>query len=135
MRSADKPRLAALRLALAAIKQQEIDTRQSLDDAAVRSLIGKLIKKGRDAATQFADAGRKDLADKEHAEIAVFEEFMPQQLSESEVAAAVAEAIAATGAADLRDMGKVMAQLKTALAGRADMAAVSAQVRERLGNG
>jgi uncharacterized protein YqeY len=135
MRSGDKPRLAALRLVLAAVKQQEVDTREALDDAGVQSLIAKMIKKGRDAAAQFADAGRNDLADKEQSEIAVFEEFMPQQLSADEIAAAIAQAIEATGAAGIRDMGKVMGQLKSSIAGRADMGAVSAQVKAQLGEG
>jgi uncharacterized protein YqeY len=132
MRSGDKPRLGALRLVLAAVKQQEVDSRQALDDAAVQSLIAKMIKKGRDAATQFKDAGRDDLAEKECAEIAVFEEFMPQQLDAQAVAAAVTEAIAATDAQTVKDMGKVMGRLKSTLAGRADMGAVSAQVRAQL---
>lgn len=134
MRSGDKARLGALRLVLAAVKQQEVDTREPLNDEAVLSLLGKMIKKGRDAATQFSDAGRTDLAEKEHAEIAVFEEFMPQQLKPEEVAAAISEAIAATSASGMRDMGKVMGQLKSTLAGRADMAAVSAAVRQQLNN-
>ena len=134
MRSGDKARLAALRLVLAAIKQQEVDTRESIDDGAVQNLLGKMIKKGRDAATQFSDAGRTDLAEKENAEIAVFEEFMPQQLSAEEVAAAISEAIAATGATGMRDMGKVMGQLKSSVGGRADMAAVSAAVKQQLSN-
>jgi uncharacterized protein YqeY len=132
MRSGDKARLAALRLVLAAVKQQEVDSREALDDAGVQSLIAKMIKKGRDAAAQFDDAGRDDLAEKERSEIAVFEEFMPQQLSADEVAAAIAQAIEATGAAGIRDMGKVMGHLKGSIAGRADMGAVSAQVKAQL---
>jgi len=134
MRGGDKARLAALRLILAELKQQEVDTRRTLDDDAVQSIIGKLIKKGRDAALQFERGGRADLAAKELAEIAVFENFMPQQLSAEETAAAVAAAIAATGAAGVRDMGKVMAHLKTAVGGRTDMGALSAQVRAALAN-
>ncbi len=135
MRSGDKPRLAALRLILAAVKQQEVDSREAVDDASVQSLIAKMIKKGRDAAAQFAGAGRDDLAQKELSEIAVFEEFMPQQLSADEVSAAIAQAIEATGAAGIRDMGKVMGHLKGSIAGRADMGAVSAAVKAQLGNG
>lgn len=134
MRSGDKPRLSALRLVLAAIKQYEVDSREELDDTGVQSLIAKMIKKGRDAAAQFSDAGREDLAAKELGEIAVYEEFMPQQLSADEVAAAVAQAIAATGASGIRDMGKVMGQLKGSIGGRADMGAVSAQVKAQLSN-
>jgi len=135
LRSGDKPRLGALRLVLAAIKQHEVDTRETLDDGAVQRLIAKMIKQGRDAAGQFQDAGRQDLADKELAEIAIFEQFMPRQLSEDEVAAAVAQAIAATGATGLRDMGKVMGQLQNSIGGRADMGVVSARVREQLSDG
>ena len=132
LRSGDKARLGALRLVLAAIKQQEVDSRETLDDSAVQSLIAKMIKKGRDAAAQFEQAGRSDLAEKESAEILVFESFMPQQLSAEELAAAIAAAIEATGASSVRDMGKVMAHLKSAVAGRADMGALSARVRTAL---
>jgi len=132
MRGGDKARLAALRLILAALKQQEVDTRETLDDDAVQSIIGRLIKKGRDAAQQFERGGRTDLAAKELAEMAVFANFMPQQLSAEETAAAIAAAIAATGAAGVRDMGKVMAELKTTVGGRADMGTLSAQVRAAL---
>ncbi len=134
MRAGDKTRLGALRLILAAIKQQEVDSREELDDTAVEQIIAKMIKKGRDAAAQFAQAGRDDLAAKESTEIAVFESFMPQQLTAEATAAAVEAAIAATGAASVKDMGKVMAHLKTAVGGRADMGALSAQVRAALSN-
>jgi hypothetical protein len=132
MRSGDKARLSALRMLLAAIKQQEVDSRKDLDDAAVSGIVTKMIKKGRDAQSQFAAAGREDLANKEAAEVALFEEFMPQQLTAEETAAAIATAIRATGAVSIRDMGKVMAELKTAVAGRADFGALSAQVRSQL---
>lgn len=135
MRSGDKPRLGALRLVLAAIKQHEVDQREDLDDVGIQSLIAKMIKKGRDAAGQFNDAGRRDLADKELGEIAVFEEFMPQQLSADELTAAVAQAIAATGATSIKDMGKVMGHLKAAVGGRADMGVLSAQVKQQLADG
>jgi len=135
MRSGDKPRLGALRLVLAAIKQHEVDKREDLDDVGIQSLIAKMIKKGRDAAGQFSDAGRNDLADKELAEIAVFEEFMPRQLSADELSAAVAQAITATGATSIKDMGKVMGHLKAAVGGRADMGALSAKVRQQLAGG
>lgn len=135
MRSGEKSRLAALRLLLAEVTQQEVDTRKTLDDAAVQGIIAKMIKKGRDAAAQFKDAGRDDLAEKELSEITVFEEFMPQQLSADEVSAAIAQAIEATGATGIRDMGKVMGHLKGSIAGRADMGAVSAQVKAQLANG
>jgi uncharacterized protein YqeY len=134
LRGGDKARLGALRMVLAAIKQQEVDSRSELDDAAVQSLVAKMIKKGRDAAAQFESAGRSDLAEKELAEIAVYEGFMPQQLSAEEAAVAVAAAIEATGAQSVKDMGKVMAQLKATVAGRADLGALSAQVRAALEN-
>jgi uncharacterized protein YqeY len=132
MRAGDKPRLSALRLILAAIKQHEVDSREVADDAAVQQIIGKMIKKGRDAAAQFEQAGRTDLAARESAEIAVYESFMPSRLSADEVTAAVAAAISATGATSARDMGKVMAHLKAAVGSRADMATLSAQVRAAL---
>ena len=123
LRSGDKARRGALRLILAEIQQREVDTRTTLDDAEVQSLIAKLVKKGRDAAAQFEQAGREDLAAKESAEIEVFESFLPRPLT---------EAIASTGAQGLRDMGKVMAHLKNAVAGRADLGALSAAVRAAL---
>ena len=132
MRSGDKLRLGTLRMIAAAIKQQEVDTRTELDDGAVTAIIGKMIKKGRDAQAQFEQAARSDLADKEAAEVAVFEEFMPQPLSAEEITTAIATAIAESGAASVRDMGKVMAALKTSIAGRADFGKLSADVRAQL---
>ena len=132
LRAGDKPRLGALRLILAAIKQQEVDTRTALDDSAVLDIVAKMIKKGRDAATQFAQAERTDLATKENAEIAVFESYMPEALGADELAELIATAVRETGAESIKDMGKVMASVKAAAAGRADMSAVSAQVREAL---
>jgi len=134
LKAGDKPRLAALRLILAAIKQQEVDTRTVLDDATVLALIGKMIKKGRDAADQFAAGGREDLAAKESAEIACFETYLPKQLDAAELEALVADAVARTGARTPQDMGKVMAAVKIAAAGRADMSAVSALVKSALAN-
>ena len=132
MRSGDKARLSAVRLILAEIKQQEVDSRATLDDGAVQALIAKLVKKGRDAAAQFDQGGRSDLAAKEAAEVGVFESFLPEQLTDAQAAAAVAAAIEATGARTQRDMGRVMAHLKAAVAGRADLGALSAQVRAAL---
>lgn len=132
LRAGDKPRLGALRLALAAIKQQEVDTRTALDDAAVQAVISKMIKKGRDAAQQFAAAGREDLAAKESGEIAVLESYLPAQLDESDLRALVDKAIAETGADSAKDIGKVMGVVKREAAERCDLAAASALVREAL---
>jgi uncharacterized protein YqeY len=135
LRAGDKARLGALRLVLAAIKQQEVDTRTALDDAAVLALLGKMIKKGRDAADQFQSGGRADLAAKETAEVACFESYLPRQLDTAELEALVKDAITRTGASSPQDMGKVMAAVKSAAAGRADMSAVSALVKSALANG
>lgn len=133
LRAKQADRLAALRLLLAAIKQKEIDERVTLDDAGVITVIDKMIKQRRDAIAQYDAAGRTDLADRERAELAVLADYLPQALSADEIAALIREAMAETGAAGARDMGKVMAWLKPKLAGRADMQAVSAQVKAALG--
>jgi len=132
MRSGDKLRTGALRMALAAIKTKEIEVQQPLDDAGVIGVLEKLIKQGRDAHQQFESAGRDELAAKEAAEVAVFERYLPKALSPEELEALIAEAIAATDAADIKDMGKVMGQIKAKAAGRVDMGAVSARIREIL---
>jgi len=134
MRAGDKQRLAALRMVSAAIKQQEVDTRRELSDEDVLGVLGKMVKQRREALDQYEQAGREDLASRERDEIAVISEFLPQPLSESEIDALVDEAIAETGAASVRDMGKVMATLKPRLQGRADMGSVSARVKNRLGS-
>lgn len=134
LRAGDKERLGALRLMLAAIKQQEVDTRTELDDAAIHALIGKMIKKGRDAAAQFAAAGRDDLATKESKEVEYFESYMPSRLGDAELRALIARAIETTGASTPKDMGKVMAAVKAEAAGRADMATVSTLVKAALAN-
>lgn len=133
LRARETERLSAIRLLVAAIKQREIDTRTELDDAGVVAVIDKLIKQRRDAVAQYIAAGRQDLAAKEKAEIEVLSAYLPQALSAAEIDELVRQAIAETGAAGARDMGKVMAWLKPRLAGRADMTAVSAQVRAALG--
>ncbi|MEW5892045.1 MAG: GatB/YqeY domain-containing protein [Pseudomonadota bacterium] len=133
LRAKQAERLAALRLLLAAIKQKEIDERVMLDDAGVIAVIDKMIKQRRDAIAQYDAAGRTDLADKERAELAVLADYLPQALSADEIAALIRAGVAETGAAGARDMGKVMAWLKPKLAGRADMQAVSAQVKAALG--
>jgi len=132
MRSGDKLRTGALRMALAAIKTKEIEVQKPLDDAGVIGVLEKLIKQGRDAHQQFESAGRDELAAKEAAEVAVFERYLPKALSPEELEALIAEAIAATDAADIKDMGKVMGQIKAKAAGRVDMGAVSARIREIL---
>ena len=133
MRAGDKDRLKVVRLILAAIKQVEVDTREELDDAAVLAVITKMVKQRRDSVEQFEKGGRDDLAAIEKAEIAVLDDYLPEQLSADELAAMVDEVIAATGAEGMRDMGKVMGQIKAKAAGRADMGAVSATVKARLG--
>ncbi len=132
MRARESERLGTIRLLLAAIKQREVDERTELDDTAVLAVVEKLIKQRKDSISQFQQAGRTDLVDKESAEVEVLQVYMPAALSESEVAAEVARAVAESGAAGPQDMGKVMAVLKGRLAGRADMSAVSAQVKAAL---
>ncbi len=133
MKAGDKDRLKVVRLMLAAIKQVEVDKRVELDDAGVLSVLDKMVKQRRDSVEQFENGGREDLAAIERAEIAVLEDYLPEQLSADDLAALVDEVIAATGASSMKDMGKVMGQIKAKAAGRADMGAVSAAVKERLG--
>lgn len=133
MRAKDTARLGAIRLLLAAIKQREVDERIELSDADVVAIIEKMNKQRRDSISQYEAAGRQDLADVEKFEMSVLAAYMPQQLGEGEIASAVAEAIAATGAAGPQDMGKVMGMLKPKLAGRADMGKVSALIKAQLG--
>ncbi len=132
MKAGEKDRLKVVRLIRAAIKQVEIDKRIELDDAAVLAVLNKMVKQRRDSVDQFEKGNREDLAAIERAEIVVLEGYLPEQLSADELAAMVDEVIAATGAEGIRDMGKVMGQIKAKAAGRADMGAVSATVKERL---
>ena len=132
MRAKDTARLGAIRLLLAALKQREVDERIELADADVIAIIEKMIKQRRDSISQFEAAGRQELADAEKFEISVLQSYMPQPMSEAEVAAAVAEAIASSGAKSPQEMGKVIALLKPKLAGRADMGRVSALVKAKL---
>ena len=132
MKAGEKDRLKVVRLIRAAIKQVEIDKRIELDDAAVLAVLDKMVKQRRDSVDQFEKGNREDLAAIERAEIAVLEDYLPEQLSADELAAMVDEVIAATGAEGIRDMGKVMGQIQARAAGRADMGAVSATVKERL---
>ena len=133
MKAREADRLAALRLMLSAVKQREVDERITLDDAGVVSVVEKMIKQRKDSIAQYEKAARQDLADKEKYEISVIEAYLPKQLSQAEVEAAVAEAIASTGAKSPADMGKVMGVLKAKLAGKADMGKVSGIVKSKLG--
>jgi len=132
MRAKDAPRLSAIRLLLAALKQREVDERIELTDADVLAIIDKMIKQRRDSIEQFEKGARQDLADKEQFEITVLQGYMPAAMSATEVDAAVTEAITSTGAKLMADTGKVMAVLKPRLAGRVDMGKVSALVKTRL---
>ncbi|MCE1243611.1 GatB/YqeY domain-containing protein [Oryzomicrobium sp.] len=132
MKAKDAPRLGALRLLLAAIKQKEVDERIELTDADVAAVVEKLLKQRRDSITQYEAAGREDLAAAERFEAEVLTAYLPAQLSATEIQAAVAAAVAASGAAGPADMGKVMAILKPQLAGKADMGEVSRQVKAAL---
>jgi uncharacterized protein YqeY len=132
MKARETARLGAIRLLLAAVKQKEVDERIELDDAAVLAVIDKMLKQRRDSISQYEAAGRQDLANAEKFEVEVLSGYMPQALSEAEIGAAVAEAVTASGAAGMQDMGKVMALLKPKLAGRADMAQVSGLVKAAL---
>jgi len=132
MRSGEKDRLANIRLILAAVKQREVDERIMLDDTQILAVLEKMIKQRREAITQFEAGGRADLVAKETAEIALLQPYLPAQLGEAELDAIIAEAIAATGAASVKDMGKVMAAVKAKAAGRADMGAVSGRIKAKL---
>ena len=133
MRAADKPRLGTIRLMLAAIKQKEVDERKDLDDAEITVVLDRMIKQRRESISQFEKAGRADLVDQETVELAVIQTYLPEPLGENELNALIDEAMAQTGAASIKDMGKVMALLKPRLQGRADMGAVSALIKARLG--
>ena len=132
MRAKDSARLGAIRLLQAAIKQKEVDERVTLDDAAVAAIVDKLAKQRKDSIAAFTQAGRQDLADKETAELAVLQAYLPARLSAEEVAAAVKALVAEVGASGPADMGKVMGAAKARLAGKTDMAAVSAAVKAAL---
>ena len=132
MRAKETARLGAIRLLLAAMKQREVDERIELTDADVVAIIEKMLKQRRDSISQYKAANRQDLVDVEEFEVSVLQTYMPQQLSEAEIASAIAEAIAATGAAGPQDMGKVMGVVKPKLAGRADMGKVSGLIKAQL---
>ncbi len=132
MRAKDTARLSTIRLLLAAIKQREVDERKDMTDADVATIIDKMVKQRRDSIAQFEAGKRQDLADLEKAEVTVLQAYMPQQLTDVEIAAEIDAAIASTRASGPAGMGKVMAELKPRLAGRADMTAVSAKVKAKL---
>jgi uncharacterized protein YqeY len=133
LKAGDKPRLGAVRLILAAIKQREVDERIELDDTQVLAVLDKMVKQRRDSVAQYAAAGREDLAAVERFEIEVCQGYLPQPLTDAEIAALIEAAMAATGAAGMKDMSKVMAQLRPQVQGRADMGGVSALIKQRLG--
>ncbi len=132
MRAGERERLGTVRLMLAAIKQREVDERISLDDAQVLTVLDKMVKQRRESIAQFQTGGRADLVAKEHAELAVIQGYLPAPLGESEVEALIGEAITQSGAKSVKDMGKVMAIVKTQAAGRADLGAIGARIKARL---
>jgi hypothetical protein len=132
MKAGDKRRLGVVRLINAAIKQREVDERVELDDTQVLVVLDKMLKQRRDSISQYEQAGREDLAAQERFEVEICQAYMPAALSDDEIAGLIAEAIDSTSASSMQDMGKVMALLKPKLQGRADMAAVSKQIRARL---
>ncbi len=132
MRAGEKDRLATIRLLLAAIKQREVDERIALDDTQTLTVIEKMIKQRKESIAQFQAGNRADLVDKESAEMRVLQAYLPAQLSEGELDALIASAVQSTGATSVKDMGKVMAQVKAAAAGRADMGVVSSRIKARL---
>jgi uncharacterized protein YqeY len=132
LRSGDKARLSVLRMALAGVKQREVDTRRPLDDIGVQTVIERMIKQGRDSASQYRDGGRADLVAKEEAEIKVLQTYLPQPLTDAELDTFLAECIDAAQATSVKDLGKVMGVIKTRAAGRVDMSTVSARVRSML---
>lgn len=132
MRAQDKPRLAVIRLMQAAIKQYEVDERKPVDDTQVILLLDKMIKQRRESIHQYEKANRKDLADQEQSEINLIQTYLPQAISEVEISKLIDEAMTKVGAKSMQDMSKVMAELKPQLIGRADMAVVSANIKQRL---
>ena len=133
MRASDQERLSTIRMAQAAIKQREVDERTTLDDAQVIAVIEKMVKQRRESIAQFEQGGRADLAAKEATEIELLQGYLPAPLSEAELDSIIREAITASGASSIKDMGKVMAAVKAKAAGRADMGAVSARIKASLG--
>ena len=132
MRSGDKERLGVIRMITSAIKQREVDERITLDDTQVLSVLEKMIKQRKESLSMFQAGNRQDLVDKESAEITLLQGYLPTQLSDADVDALICDALAATGAASIKDMGKVMGIIKSKAQGRADMAAVGAKIKDRL---
>ena len=133
MRAQDKPRLGVIRLMLAAIKQQEVDTRTELDDSTILAVLEKMLKQRRESLRQYTDAGRLDLANQEQFEIGIIQDYMPQALAADELDALIQQGIAETGATTMRDMGKVMNWLKPQVQGRTDMGQLSGLIKAKLG--
>jgi uncharacterized protein len=133
MRSGEKEKLGVIRMITSAIKQREVDERITLDDTQVLSVLEKMIKQRKESLVHFQAGNRQDLVDKESAEITLLQGYLPAQLNGAEIDALINEAVAATGAASIKDMGKVMAIIKTRAQGRADMAAVGAKIKAKLG--
>ncbi|MGD0503681.1 MAG: GatB/YqeY domain-containing protein [Steroidobacteraceae bacterium] len=133
MRAGEKERLGVIRMITSAIKQREVDERIVLDDSQVLVVLEKMIKQRKESLAQFQAGNRQDLVDKESAEITLLQTYMPSRLSDAELDALIAEAVAATGAASIKDMGKVMGVIKAKAQGRADMAAVGAKIKAKLG--
>ncbi|MGB5397395.1 MAG: GatB/YqeY domain-containing protein [Gammaproteobacteria bacterium] len=135
MKAGDKPRLAVVRLMLAAIKQVEVDERIELDDTRVTTILDKMVKQRRESIAQYAPAGRDDLVAQEQSEIDIIQTFLPQALSTDEIEAIINDAISSTGASSIKDMGKVMGIIRPQLVGRADMGDVSSIIKSRLNAG
>ncbi|MFQ5582453.1 MAG: GatB/YqeY domain-containing protein [Mariprofundaceae bacterium] len=135
MKAGDKARLGAIRMLRAAIKDKEIEAGHPLEENEVLAVLAKLVKQRKDSATQYADAGRADLEASELAEVEIFQAYLPEQLSEDEIATIIEKAVTETGASSMRDMGKVMAAVKAEAEGRADMGRLSGLVKARLQNG
>ncbi len=133
MKAGEKDKLMVLRMLSAAIKQKEVDERTELDDTQVLAVVEKMIKQRRESIKQYNEGGREELAAKEEAEIVILEPYLPEQLGDAELDKLIAAAIDSTGASEMKDMGKVMGQLKPKIQGRADMGAVSAMVKAKLG--
>ena len=133
MKAGDKRRLGVIRLILAAIKQREVDERVELDDEQVLAVLTKMVKQRRDSINQYREAGRDELAEQEEYEVSVCQTYLPAALGDDEILELIEQAVAATGATEIRDMGKVMGWLKPKVQGRADMGAISAQIRKKLG--
>ena len=132
LRAGEKERLGVIRMAIAAVKQREIDERVELDEPQVLAVIEKMVKQGRDSIRQYQSGGRPDLAEKEQAEIDLLSTYLPQAMTAEELEALVEEVLSATGASTMKDMGRVMGQIKAKAQGRADMAQVSAMIKARL---